>query len=385
MASSIATVKVFQKNLLATVGALSLAASTALLAQPVQAQAAVAKNIDIPAQSLASSLNQIGRQTSSEIIFLSSTVQGRRAPAVHGNFTAEQAIRLAIEGTALAARQTPQGAYVIERAPSSGEAGAGSAAAESGDAEIVVTARKREERLQDVPISIVALPQSALDKAGVKSVADLGTLVSGFTMGGFVTFAQPAIRGVSTTSSQGGSENPNAFYLDGVYQVSQRMLLSEQPDIDHIEVLKGPQGTLFGRNSTGGAIQIFTRDPVFTPTLDTNIEVGAYPGAGSSRSAARIDARAFVSLPVVSDVLAVSFSGAASYTKGYYTEDRTGGSAGSDSNKLIRGKILFTPGSALRIVASVYYTYSHSNAANTEELVNGLSAVSGVPGVIFAT
>jgi len=276
------TIKAFRKSLSTTVGTLSLAASAALLAQPAQAQAAVAKTIDIPAQSLASSLNQIGRQTSSEIIFLSSAVQGRRAPAVHGNFTAEQAIRIALEGTALAARQTPQGAYVIERAPSSGEVGAATLAAgqpaspEGGLDDIVVTAQKRSERLQDVPLAVTAVTGESLINANITDSKALSTVVPTLNFTQAASFAQPFIRGVGSRGNTPGDEQIVPIYVDGVYQIGMTAGFFKLNSIDRIEVLRGPQGTLFGRNAVGGAINILTRDPGFKPSAEIGIGYGRF-------------------------------------------------------------------------------------------------------------
>ena len=126
--------------------------------------------------------------------------------------------------------------------------------------EIVVTAQRRAENLQRVPIVITAVSGQQLAAAGVTSLPNLQTIAPGLnvrtTAGGVF---QPSLRGIGTSSNV--VENPVALYIDGVYLPQQREGNRELPDVEQVAVLKGPQGTLFGRNATGGVIQITTRRP----------------------------------------------------------------------------------------------------------------------------
>ena len=129
--------------------------------------------------------------------------------------------------------------------------------------EIVVTAQRREESAQDVPISITAITADGLADAGITSTRDLGLVTPGLrydTHGAYVT---PAIRGVTTTLSANNEANV-ATYIDGVYQPALLAAIFDLPDVRQVEVLKGPQGTLFGRNATGGAILLKTLAPDLT-------------------------------------------------------------------------------------------------------------------------
>ena len=175
--------------------------------------------------------------------------------------------------------------------------------------EIIVTAQRREQRLQDVPMTIAAQTGEELARAGVESVLDIKNVVAGVTFGGQGTAFQPAIRGVNTLVSTGGSENPVALYIDGIYYSTPQILGANLGGVERIEVLKGPQGTLFGRNSVAGAIRIFTRDPTFETTGSVDVEAGYFTGDGGSRSSPRIAASGFVSIPLVDDVAALSVSG----------------------------------------------------------------------------
>ncbi|MDB5714445.1 MAG: TonB-dependent receptor [Sphingomonadales bacterium] len=246
--------------------------------------------------------------------------------------------------------------------------------------DIVVTAQRREQRLQDVPLTITAVSADTLSKAGVTTLRDVQNIVSGFTFSGQGTVAQPSIRGVSTLLSTSGSENPNALYIDGIYQATQAALGNELPDVERIEVLKGPQGTLFGRNATGGAIQIFTRAPSFTPTASVTVETGYYTGSGSSHSAERISTRAFVSGPIIGDVVAASISGGYTYSPGYWTNDQTGDQAAGFRKVNGRAKLLIEPTDKLSITLGAYYADNNESVPQTP--INGLSAAAAYPGAV---
>ena len=206
--------------------------------------------------------------------------------------------------------------------------------------EIVVTAQRRSERLQDVPLTVVSVNAESLQRAGVRSVADLGSVVSGFTNGATGSLSSPALRGVTSTNTLAGAENPIALYVDGIYQSTPLILNSEIPDVARIEVLKGPQGTLFGRNATGGAIQVFTKDPSFQPAMDIKLSLGYYTGDGGSRAAPQTRAQGFATMPLISDKVAVSVAGGYTYTPGYLTNDLNGKRVGETSRSNARAKWL---------------------------------------------
>ena len=130
---------------------------------------------------------------------------------------------------------------------------------DQGLSEIVVTAQKRAENLQDVPLAVTAVSGDTLKAAAVSDTQQLTALVPGLQVRTTAGSFQPAIRGIGTSSSV--VENPVALYIDGVYLPQQREGLRELNDIEQVAVLKGPQGTLFGRNATGGVIQITTKAP----------------------------------------------------------------------------------------------------------------------------
>ena len=162
------------------------------------------------------------------------------------------------------------GGVAVAQTPDSGASG-------TAIEEIIVTAQKREERLQDVPVSVTSVTATQLHDQGIQNAFDLGNIVPGLNMtesGGGIT---PFLRGVGNGAAATiGNESSVAVYLDGVYQTRLNIGVLELADIDRIEVLKGPQGTLFGRNASGGLIAIYTRDPTQTPTAEVTLGYDNY-------------------------------------------------------------------------------------------------------------
>ncbi len=131
--------------------------------------------------------------------------------------------------------------------------------------EVIVTAQRREERLQNVPIAVAAVTSAQLTNHGVLNTGDLGSAVPSLTITNFGGYALSRIRGVGNNVFGPGYEGGVATYVDGVYIASAPASLFSLNNIERIEVLKGPQGTLFGRNATGGVIQVITLEPSSTP------------------------------------------------------------------------------------------------------------------------
>jgi len=130
--------------------------------------------------------------------------------------------------------------------------------------EIVVTAQKREQSLQDVPIAVTALTQDTLQANRITNVNELGSIAPGLTVrpsAGGIQTPFFTIRGQQSQGVVAGSDKQASIYLDGVYLASPRGTIFDLPDVARLEVLRGPQGTLFGRNATAGAISVVTRDP----------------------------------------------------------------------------------------------------------------------------
>ncbi|KHK89862.1 TonB-dependent receptor [Novosphingobium malaysiense] len=160
--------------------------------------------------------------------------------------------------------------------------------ASGGLQEIIVTAQKREQSVQDVPIAVTALTQDAIAANRVTSVNDLSGLAPGVTVretAGGVGVPSFSIRGVVSYGVVPGSDKQVSIYLDGVYIASPRGSIFNLPDVARIEVLRGPQGTLFGRNATAGAVSVTTRDPSGDAGARATFSVGNYDHFGARISA----------------------------------------------------------------------------------------------------
>lgn len=133
---------------------------------------------------------------------------------------------------------------------------------ESGGAgEIVVTAQRRQELSRDVPITLTTLGAEQIEQAGVSELSDIARLTPGLRFDSAFAFVQPTIRGVGTAVSASGGGSNVGLYIDGFYNPNPAAMDIDLMRVKSIQVLKGPQGTLFGRNTTGGAILINTAEP----------------------------------------------------------------------------------------------------------------------------
>jgi iron complex outermembrane receptor protein len=174
--------------------------------------------------------------------------------------------------------------------------------------EVVVTAQRRTERLEDVPMSVTAITADSVTNKGLRNLQDLGQLVPGVQIGFQGSFVYPAIRGVSSLTTGVGFENNVAIYIDGFYQPDVNSINADFANIESIQVLKGPQGALYGRNATGGAVLITTPKPSRTLTGDIEGKYGTYNDKSLS---------GYISGPI-SDRVRYSLSAFGRSTPGYY-------------------------------------------------------------------
>lgn len=153
-------------------------------------------------------------------------------------------------------------------------------------ATIMVTAQKREEQLQDVPIAITALSEQILQDTGVRDIKDLQVLVPGLTVTSTQSEALTTarIRGIGTVGDNAGLESSVGVVIDGVYRPRNGVGFGDLGEIERIEVLKGPQGTVFGKNTSAGVINVITRRPSYTQHVEGEVTVGNYGAKGVSAS-----------------------------------------------------------------------------------------------------
>lgn len=197
---------------------------------------------------------------------------------------------------------------------------------------VVVTARKWAELAQDVPGSVVVLPESFLEDSGVRSMRDASFFVPNLFINEFssrrLTF--PTIRGIGS----GIGDPAVTTYIDGVPQLTINSTNLPLLDVERIEFLRGPQGTLYGRNSIGGVIHILSRRPGNEPEFRAGATLGNY------------DFQEYVfsgSVPLIEDELFMSFSGLHAQRDGYTVNNFTGNDVDYRESFFGRGQILWTP------------------------------------------
>ena len=165
---------------------------------------------------------------------------------------------------------------------------AGAAEAESAQTprnvieQVIVSAERRPVEIQSVPLSVAALTERDIKSLALRNSVDLTSAVPGLQFAQQGMGATPFIRGVGATSGAIGNEAPVSMYVDGVYIAAPTASVFSLAGIRQIEVLKGPQGTLFGRNATGGVIQIETRDAVPDPSAELQLGISNYSTTQSS-------------------------------------------------------------------------------------------------------
>lgn len=229
--------------------------------------------------------------------------------------------------------------------------------------DIIVTAQRRSENLINVPMSIAALTSDALSQAGVTSTADLARVVPGVAMTFYGSFLQPSVRGITSSGANLGENSNVAMYIDGIYQPQQIATLIDLPDVQQVEVLKGPQGALYGQNATGGAILVSSMAPSFTSTGKFSASYGNYND---------FQLRGYVSAPLAK-TLAVSLSGAYQDRQGFRHHVVTGQRDLGLTSKVVRAKVLFEPSSGVKITATGYYSQRRDSAMYAGFAINGNS------------
>ena len=241
---------------------------------------------------------------------------------------------------------------------------------QSGVQDIIVTATRRSANLQTVPLSVTAIQGNTLTAQGVKSVADLPRLVPGLSITRGSASTNIYLRGIGTSSSGFNTEAPVATYIDGFYMPNTASTLFSFNNIERVEVLKGPQGTLYGRNATGGLVNVITRDPSQQSRLDASAGYGNYNTLSLN----------LYSATPLSDTVSVGL--AVTHTKqkdGWGVNIVTGNENMKFAETGLQGKILWTPSSATRITFEGMYTHINSDQGLVDAIPPGARGTDGTP------
>ncbi|WP_227698465.1 TonB-dependent receptor [Sphingomonas hengshuiensis] len=232
----------------------------------------------------------------------------------------------------------------------------------AGIDDIVVTAtRTGETRLQDTPLAVTAFDAAALERTGLKDIRDLTTMTPNLQVTQNGAFAQVYIRGVGSNNVFGGSDPSSTIHLDGIYLARPASYFGNFLDVERIEVLRGPQGTLYGRNSVGGTISIVSRKPTNEYEARAQLTYGNYE---------MLRGEGYVSGPIVRDVLAASVSIIGTRRDGYI-QNIAAGQPDADNERTfgIRGQLRFTPSAPLEVIVRGDYLNSNDRLAGYVKLL----------------
>ncbi|WP_419825599.1 TonB-dependent receptor [Sphingomonas sp.] len=249
----------------------------------------------------------------------------------------------------------------------------------AGVQDIIVTAERRSARLQSVPISITAVTGPALVAAGVRSTADLAQVTPGLVLptgisGGPVL--QPFIRGIGSTSTLPGIEASVATYVDGVYSSDKFLNVIDLANIERVEVLKGPQGTLYGRNATGGAINIITQKPSEILGGTASLSYGRF---------GEVVEKGYLTGPVTS-TLAASVSVVARQGGDFSRNLFSGREFGGVHSWTVNGQVAWTPIERLHVdLSGTFARRRDSFSANTGAQIPGAPPVGAAFGGQYST
>lgn len=201
--------------------------------------------------------------------------------------------------------------------------------------EIVVTAQKLEENIREVPITMQVFTDEDLETSTARHLGDMASAVPGLTVLSFST-TQPtfSIRGIGHSDFSIGTDPPVGIYLDGVYAGRSGSALMNLTDIERVEVLKGPQGALYGRSAAGGVINVITKKPVSDTKGTILLRYGNY----NKRLVESI-----LNVPIL-DNLFLRINGLYNIRDGFYENQAGGDDLETEGNKTLRGTLLWTPG-----------------------------------------
>jgi outer membrane receptor protein involved in Fe transport len=238
--------------------------------------------------------------------------------------------------------------------------------------DIIVTAQKREQSLQDVPVVVSVLNQEQLTNAGVRDVKDLQTITPGLNVTSSTSSAQTSIRirGIGTVGDNPGLESSVGTVIDGVYRARSSVAFGDLGELQRIEVLKGPQSTLFGKNMSAGVINVVTAAPSFDPSAEFVGSYGNYNQYSVSGSA---------TFGLIDDVLAARVFVLKRERDGYFqirtgsgprTEDRDG----DEDYYTLRSQVLFRPAAGLEFRLIGDYTKRDENCCADTVFLAGRTA-----------
>jgi outer membrane receptor protein involved in Fe transport len=271
-------------------------------------------SFDIPSQDISAALVAYGQAARQQLVFDGKAVRQRQSAALVGEYSAEAGLEQLLSGTGLKAQFVGSGAVRIvdASAPQGSSAAGGGAEVEA----LIVTAQKREEDIQDVPIAISAFSQEDLTRSQIAGGPDLITQVPNmtFTKTNFSSYSIQ-LRGIGTQAISATTDPAVAVAFNNTPFIRNRFFEQEFYDLQRVEVLRGPQGTLYGRNATAGVVNIISAKPKFIAEAKLSGDLGNF-------SSSRIEG--MVNIPLVEDKVALRLAGAWTKRDGYSSNELKG-------------------------------------------------------------
>ncbi len=285
---------------------LRLMAGAAFAIVVAAAGGASAQAINIKPQSLASALNEFGHQTKLSVVYTPDLTASKASQGVANSSDPETALQDILSGTGLTFQRSGDAFLIVQ----AGEGGTSPQDASAGDVDaLIVTAQKKEEAIQDVPIAISAFTQKSLDAQKLEGGFDLLKAIPNvsFSKSNFSGY-NFSIRGIGTKAVSATTDPGVAVSFNNSTLIVNRLFEQEYFDVERVEVLRGPQGTLYGRNATGGVINVLSARPrIGEFEGDIKLEAGNF-------NAQRV--RGMVNIPV-GDTLAIRAAGSLTKRDGY--------------------------------------------------------------------
>lgn len=207
--------------------------------------------------------------------------------------------------------------------------------------EIVVTATKREQTLQDVPVAVTVTTAETIERAQIRDIRDLSTVVPSLRVNTLQSSANTNfyIRGFGNGANNAGIEPSVGLFVDGVYRSRSASMISDLPDVQRIEVLRGPQSTLFGKNASAGVISLVTKEPQFKLGGNLEASYGNYNA---------VVAKGYVTGPI-SEHVAASLAAGINKRDGYVTDLGTNTRSNERNRWFVRGQVLIEPSSDFKM------------------------------------
>ncbi len=316
-----------------------------MTASPAWAQQV--QSFDIPAQAARTAIPEFGRQSGLQILASKNDVGEQRVNAIKGEYEPREALRMMLAATDLKIASDDGRTVTLAQDPQGGSAAGGGATVEA----LIVTAQKREEDIQDVPIAISAFSQEDLTRSQVAGGPDLMTQVPNmtFTKTNFSSYSIQ-LRGIGTQAISATTDAAVAVAFNNTPFIRNHFFEQEFYDLQRVEVLRGPQGTLYGRNATAGVVNVISAKPKFYAESRLAADVANY-------SSSRLEG--IVNIPLVEDAVALRLAGAWTKRNGYVTNEITGSPIDGRDLWSTRVSLRFTPND--RIDANLTWEHFEEN------------------------